>query len=130
MVDQQRRSDRVRPVVWIGTSREDLREFPDDVQDAVGYALYVAQLGDKPPEAKPLRGYHGASVIELVEDFDGDTYRAVYTVRFAEAIYVLHCFQKKSTRGIAINRRDLDLIDTRLRRAYEFHQQWIREHER
>ena len=78
----------MKPVAWIGASREDLREFPDDVQDTIGYALYVAQLGAKPPEAKPLRGYHGAGVLELVEDFDGATCRAGYTVRFAEAIYV------------------------------------------
>ena len=120
----------MKPVTWIGASREDLREFPDEVQDAVGYALFVAQLGGKPPEAKPLRGYHGASVLELVEDFDGDTYRAVYTVHFARAIYVLHCFQKKSTHGVATTRRDLDLIEARLQRAREFHQQWIRGHGR
>jgi phage-related protein len=113
----------MKPVVWIGASRENLREFPGDVQDAVGYALYVAQLGGKPPDAKPLRGYHGAGVLELVEDFDGDTYRVVYTVRFAEAVYALHCFQKKSTRGIATSRHDIGLIEARLRRAQEFHQQ-------
>ena len=117
----------MKPVIWVGGSREDLRTFPDDVQDAVGYALYMAQLGDKPPEAKPLRGYHGAGVWELVVDYQSDTYRAVYTVSFAEAIYVLHCFQKKSTHGIAISRRDLDLIAARLRRAQTFHQQWTQE---
>ncbi len=96
----------------------------------MGYALFVAQLGDKPPNAKPLRGYHGAGILDLVEDFDGDTYRVVNTVRFADAVYVLHCFQKKSTRGSATSRRDLDLIEARLRRAQEFHQKWIREHGR
>jgi len=113
----------MKPVVWIGTSRDDLREFPDDVQNVVGYALYVAQLGGKPPDVKPLSGHHGAGVLDLVEAFDGDTYRVVYTVRFADALYVLPCFQKKSTHGIATSRHDIDLIDARLRRAQTFHQQ-------
>lgn len=117
----------IRPVVWVGSSREDLREFPRLVRQRIGTALQVAQDGDKHPDAKPLRGYRGASVLEVVEDFDGDTYRAVYTVRFVEAVYVLHCFQEKSTRGIATTHRDLDLIEARLRRAQEFHQQWLRE---
>ena len=117
----------MKPVVWVGPSREDLRAFPDEVQDAVGYALYVAQLGGKSPHAKPVNGFQGAGVLEIVEDFDGDTYRAVYTVRFAEAIYVLHCFQKKSTHGIATSRQDLELIEARLRRAQLFHQQWLRQ---
>jgi phage-related protein len=117
----------MKPVVWVGSSREDLQEFPRTVRQRVGTALQVAQDGGKHPDAKPLRGYHGAGVLEIVEDFDGDTYRVVYTVRFAEAIYVLHCFQKKSTRGIATTRRDLDLIEARLRRAQEFHAQRFQE---
>jgi len=117
----------MKPVVWVGSSREDLREFPRTVRQRVGTALQVAQDGDKHPDAKPLRGYHGAGVLEIVEDFDGDTYRAVYTVHFTEAIYVLHCFQKKSTRENATARRDLDLIEARLRRAREFHEQLLRE---
>jgi phage-related protein len=129
-MDEKSGGTPLKPVIWIGSSRHDLREFPDDVQDAVGYALYVAQRGGKAAEAKPLRGYGGAGVLELVEDDDDDTYRAVYTVRFAEAIYVLHCFQKKSTRGVATSHRDLNLIETRLRRAEEFHEKWIRENQR
>jgi phage-related protein len=120
----------VKPVLWIGASRDDLREFPGEVQDAMGYSLYVAQLGGKSPEAKPLQGYRGAGVLELIENFDGDTYRAVYTVQFSEAIYVLHCFQKKSTHGVATSRRDLDLIEARLNRARDYHEKWIREHTR
>jgi phage-related protein len=119
----------VKLVTWIGSSREELREFPRPVRQQVGTAIQVAQDGGKHPDAKPLRGYHGAGVLEIVEDFDGDTYRAVYTVRFVEAVYVLHCFQKKSTRGIATARRDLNLIEARLRLATEFHQQWLREQE-
>ncbi len=116
----------MKPVVWVGSSREDLQEFPKLVRQRVGTALQVAQDGGKHPDAKPLRGHRGAAVLEVVEDFDGDTYRAAYTVRFAEAVYVLHCFQKKSTRGIATTQRDLDLIEARLRRAGEFHEEWLR----
>jgi phage-related protein len=83
--------------------------------------LYLAQTGEKHPDAKPLRGFGGAGVLEVVEDFDGDTYRAVYTVRFADAVYVLHVFQKKSKHGIATPRRDLELIRTRLQRVEREH---------
>jgi phage-related protein len=91
--------------------------MPEQVQDAFGYALYQAQIGEKNSEAKPLKGFGSASVIEVVEDFHGDTFRAVYTVRFANAVYVLHCFQKKSRHGIATPKPDIDLIRDRLRVA-------------
>ena len=120
----------MKPVVWVGSSRDDLREFPTPVRRLVGLALRTAQAGDKHPDAKPLRGNRGAGVLEVVADDDGDTYRAVYTVRFAEAIYVLHCFQKKSTHGIATSRRDLGLIDARVKRAQQLHEQFIRDQER
>jgi phage-related protein len=107
----------MRELHWIGTSLEDVRSFPDDVQDGIGYALYLAQIGQKSPSAKPLKGFAGASVLEIVEDFDSDTYRAVYTVRLKTGIYVLHAFQKKSTRGIKTSRRDLNLIESRLKEA-------------
>jgi phage-related protein len=87
------------------------------VQRVFGYALHAAQLGETPPEAKPLKGFGGAGVLELVEDHRGDTYRAVYTVRFATRIYVLHVFQKKSKRGIATPQRDIELIRARLKWA-------------
>ena len=86
----------LKPVEWIGSSLDDLKEFPDEVQQVVGYALYIAQCGDKHPSVKPLKGFKGAGVVEVVEDFDGDTYRAVYTIKFADVVYVLHSFQKKS----------------------------------
>jgi phage-related protein len=117
----------VKPVVWVGSSRADLKEFPDDVQDAIGYALYLAQIGEKHSHTKPLRGYQGAGVLEIVEDLAGDTYRAVYTVRFAEAVYVLHCFQKKSTRGIATAQQDLNLIASRLQWARDIHEHGLGE---
>ena len=90
----------------------------------IGFALDKAQRGDKHPSAKPLQGFGGASVLEIVENHDGDTYRAVYTVRFAEAIYVLHCFQKKSKRGIKTPKKELDLIAARLKKAQEDYEQW------
>jgi phage-related protein len=104
-----------------------LRNSPKGVQDNVGYALYLAQTGGKHRKAKPLQGYRGASVLEIVDDFEGDTYRAVYTVHFAEAVYVLHVFQKKSTHGIATSRRDLNLIDQRLHQAEDHYARWLEE---
>ncbi|MGB7190904.1 MAG: type II toxin-antitoxin system RelE/ParE family toxin [Acidobacteriaceae bacterium] len=89
--------------------------MPDEVQQAFGFALYSAQIGLLHPDAKPLKGFGSAGVLEVVEDRRGDTYRAVYTVRFADAVYVLHCFQKKSKRGIQTPKREIDLIRERLR---------------
>jgi phage-related protein len=114
-----------KPVRWIGSSREDVRAFPETVRLNVGGALWDAQLGRKAPWAKPLRGFGGASVLEVVEDYDGDTYRAVYTVRFPGVVYVLHVFQKKSTSGIATPRHEIALIEQRLRRAKEDYEQWL-----
>ena len=112
-----------KPLVWIGGSREDLRRLPPVVRDAFGYALYRAQLGEHPRGAKPLKGL-GGGVVEVIEDHDRNTYRAVYTVRFAGIVYVLHVFQKKSTSGIATPRPDIDLIRHRLKRAEEEYLKW------
>ncbi len=109
--------DPIKPVSWIGTSYKDFRAFPDPVQDAMGYALYRAQIGAKHGSAKPLKGFGGAGVLEIVTDHVGDTFRAVYTVKFAAAIYVLHAFQKKSKTGIKTPTEDLDLIRRRLKMA-------------
>ncbi len=106
-----------RPLEWIASSLDDLKDFPEDVQQAVGYALYRAQCGEKHSSVKPLKGFKGASVLEVVQNSDGDTYRAVYTVRFGEVVYVLHVFQKKSKSGIATPKQDIELIETRLKRA-------------
>ncbi len=105
---------------FIGSSKRDIQEFPEDVQDDVGYALFQVQMGETPVCAKPLRGL-GSGVLEIIEDYRGDTYRAVYTAKFDEVIYVLHCFQKKSKHGIETPPRDLDLIKQRLKRAEEDH---------
>jgi phage-related protein len=102
---------------WIGSSKRDLQELPEDVVDVFGYALYLAQIGKKHEQAKALRGFGSAGVLEVVEDGRGGTYRAVYTVRFATRVFVLHVFQKKSKSGVATPRADLDLIEKRLKAA-------------
>ena len=107
----------LKPVIWVGSSRKDLRKFPDPVQDYMGYALYIAQRGGKHRDTKPLSGFGGAGVVEIVKDHRGDTFRAVYTVRFAGTVYVLHAFQKKSKTGRETPRRDMELIKQRLREA-------------
>ena len=112
-----------RPVTWIGTSRRELKGFPPPVRRDMGKALYAAQRGETDPAAKPLRGFGGARVMEIVDLHDTNAYRAVYTAQFGKAIYVLHAFQKKSTRGIATPRRDVDLIRRRLADAERLHRQ-------
>ncbi|MGI0488168.1 type II toxin-antitoxin system RelE/ParE family toxin [Pantanalinema rosaneae CENA516] len=107
----------LKPVEWIGSSLEDLKEFPEDVRQVIGYALYLAQCGEKHPSAKPLKGFKGSGVLEVIDDFDGDTYRAVYTVKLAGVVYVLHAFQKKSKQGITTPKQDIELIETRFKRA-------------
>jgi phage-related protein len=116
--------DQPKPVRWVGSSKDDLSEFPAEVRRRVGGALWEAQIGRKAPYAKPLKGFGDAGVLEIVDDFDGDTFRAVYTVRFARAVYVLHAFQKKSKRGLATPKSELDLIEQRLKRAREDYEQW------
>lgn len=106
---------KTKPLRWVGSAKKDLSAMPDDVQDTFGYALHLAQLGGKHSQAKPLKGFSGAGVLEVVEDCHGDTYRAVYTVRYAQAVYVVHCFQKKSTSGIATPKPDTELIERRLK---------------
>jgi phage-related protein len=107
------------PLHWMGSSLKDLRAFPDEVQDTIGYALFLAQTGGRHDQAKPLKGFGGAGVLEVVEDHDGETYRAVYTVRLAHAVYVLHAFQKKAKRGITTPKPKMDLIRHRLKAAIE-----------
>ena len=116
-----------KPLHWIASSRQDLREFPHDVRREVGFALSFAQRGEKHPSAKPLKGFRGAGVLEIVEDHRGDTYRAVYTIRFASAVYVLHAFMKKSKSGIKTPKHELDLIDRRLKAAELDYNRWVKE---
>src|SRR6266436_6226134 len=106
----------LRPLLWVASSKRDFREFPAQVQDDLGFQLYLAQTGQHPPSAKPLKVL-GSGTVELVDNFDGDTYRAVYTVRFESAVYVLHAFKKKSKQGIKTPQSDIELIKRRLREA-------------
>ena len=112
-----------KPVAWIGSSYKDYRSFPGPVQDMMGYALFLAQTGKMHSDAKPLKGFGGAGVLEVVDDDQGDTYRAVYTVKFEEAVYVLHAFQKKSKQGRKTPPQDMDMIRRRLKAAEEHHRQ-------
>lgn len=109
--------DKQKPLFWVASSKKDLKAMPEDVQDVFGFALHLAQSGKKHDDAKPLKGFGGAGVLEVVEDFQGNTYRATYTVKFENAVYVLHCFQKKSTQGISTPKPDMDLIRQRLKAA-------------
>jgi phage-related protein len=111
----------LKPLVWVGTSLEDLKAFPDEVRRIMGYALCLAQAGQKHLDAKPLKGSGGAGVLESAEDLEGNAYRAVYTVRLAGAVYVLQAFQKKSRRGIKTSRADIDRVKARLRLAEGIH---------
>jgi phage-related protein len=106
-----------KPLKWIGSSKEDLLRFPDKVRKAMGHALHLTQINLKPPNAKPLRGFGGASVLQVIEDHDGSTYRAVYTVKFQGTVYALHVFQKKSKKGIETPKPDIDVIKARLKAA-------------
>jgi len=106
-----------KPLEWIASSYKDPMTLPVGVRRRFGYALSLAQAGDKDDSAKVLKGFGGAGVLEVIEDDAGSTYRAVYTVRFIEAVFVLHCFQKKSKRGIATPKEDMNIIHARLKEA-------------
>ena len=110
-----------KPLVWIGTTLEDLKAFPEEARAAMGYALHQAQTGGKHPDAKPLKGFGGAGVLEVVEDHDGNTFRAVYTVKLAGFVYALHAFQKKSRKGARTAQSDIEQVRSRLKIAEEDH---------
>lgn len=107
----------MKPLFWVGSAKKDLLGTPTEVVDVFGYALYLAQNGLKHQQAKPLKGFGSAGVLEVLEDFDGSTYRAVYTVKFNDGVYVLHCFQKKSRKGRETSKNDKDMIEARLKLA-------------
>jgi phage-related protein len=113
-----------KPLFWVASSRRDLKGFPLEVRRTMGFALWLAQGGGKHANAKPLKGFGGARVLEVVEDHDGNTYRAVYTVKLAGAVYVLHAFQKKSKKGVKTPKAVLDLIRKRLQVAEGHHAEW------
>ena len=110
-------TDAIKDLRWVSSSKKDLLAMPEDVIDLFGFALHLAQTGQKHSQAKPLKGFGGAGVLEVVEDHLGDTFRAVYTVKIAGVVYVLHCFQKKSKHGIETPKHDIDLIKDRLKIA-------------
>jgi phage-related protein len=112
-----------RPLVWLGSSRRDLRVFPRQARREIGLALYAAQNGETDPAAKPLKGFGGAAVMEIVSEDQRGAWRAVYTVRFAEAVYVLHAFQKKSKSGISTPKQEIELIKRRLADAFRRHRE-------
>ncbi len=114
--------DLLKPLIWIGSSRKDFTAFPDDVKSQMGYGLFQAQQGFRHRKAKPLAGFGGAGVVEIVGDYRGDAFRTVYTVRFAATVYVLHAFQKKSKTGIATPQSHINLIRQRLRDAERLEQ--------
>jgi phage-related protein len=114
-------ADEIKPVLWVGSSRRDLQAMPRQVRSDIGQALYTAQQGLTDPSAKPLKGFGGTRVMEIVERYQTDAYRAVYTAHFAAAIYVLHVFQKKSKTGIATPKQDIDLIKKRFAEAQRDH---------
>jgi len=121
----QRMSKQARkPLKWIGSAKRDLDSMPEDVKDLFGHAIDLAQAGGKHLDAKALSGFGSAGVLEVVEDFRSDTYRAVYTVKFAGWVYVLHCFQKKSKSGIKTPKEDMDLINARLKAAKQDFENW------
>lgn len=109
--------DLTKPLIWVGTSKKDLQKFPVDVKQIMGYAIYLAQKGDKHQDTKSLKGFGGTKTLEVVESYKGDTYRAVYTIKFEGIVYVIHCFQKKSKKGIATPKPDINLIRKRLKDA-------------
>ena len=114
-----------KPLVWVGSTLRDLQRFPAAVQRTMGFALHLAQAGEKHPDAKPLKGFGGAGVLEALDDHDGDTFRVVYTVRLAGRVYALHAFQKKSKHGIATPPKEIAKVRERLREAELIHQAWL-----
>ncbi len=115
-------------IYWVGSAEEDLAAFPFGAKQAVGFALRFAQRGVKHPSVNPLKGYAGAGVLEVIKPFDKDTYRAIYTVRYAGRVYVLHCFQKKSSPGIATPEREMRVIRARLQQVEKIHTAWLEDH--
>ena len=111
----------IRPLRWVGSARRDLKTFPRAVQREIGQALYAAQCGETYPSVKALRGFGGASVLEVIAPFETDTYRAVYTVQLGSAIYVLHAFKKKAKKGRQTPKKDIDLVKRRLEAARQDH---------
>lgn len=119
----ERERPALKPLEWVGSSKMDLIGLPESVRKEFGHQLHLVQAGERPIGAKPLRGFGGASVLELSSDFDGNTIRAIYTVRFPRSVFVLHVLQKKSKKGIATPKADLEVLKQRLKSAAERYRQ-------
>ncbi len=115
-----------KTLIWIGSSKKYLMAFPEDVKDVFGYALHLAQHGEKHLDARPLKGFGGAKTLEVVDDHQVDTYRPVYTVKFEGYVFVSHCFQKKSKKGVTTPKPDMDKVRARLKDAELLHQEFTR----
>ena len=115
----------LKPIIWIASTKDDLLALPEGVIDEIGHALYQAQKGEKSDKAKPFKGFGSAAVLEIVENNEGGTYRAVYTVKFKEALAILHVFQKKSKHGIATPQQDINLIKSRFKLAEQEYETWL-----
>jgi phage-related protein len=126
ILGEQVMDDIGKPLAWIGSSKEDLLDLPRKVQREVGYALYLAQTGLEHTNVKPLTGFGGRGVLEVVEDDAGGTYRAVYTVKYKEAIYILHAFQKKSKKGRETPKEEMEIVKKRLKIAEQKHEEWLK----
>lgn len=113
----------MKPLIWVGSSKEDLLEFPDEVKSSVGYGLYLAQAGERSVHSKVLQGFCGAGVLEIKESDESGTFRVVYTVKLSNYIFVLHAFQKKSKQGIKTPKREMDLVEKRLKEAQEIYKE-------
>lgn len=107
----------MKKIIWLGKTKKDLKSMPNSVVDSIGFALYQAQIGGKADNVKVLKGFHGSGVLEVIESDESGTYRAVYTLKFGNEIYILHCFQKKSKSGISTPKEDMDMINKRLKEA-------------
>ena len=116
-----------KEIIWLGKTKKDLKAMPSAVVDSIGFALYQAQIGEKADNTKVLKGFHGAGVLEVIESDQAGTYRAVYTLKFGSEIYILHCFQKKSKSGISTPKKDMDIINQRLKEAEEIAKQIAKE---
>jgi len=118
-------SSDIRPIVYLGSSKKDLKKLPLSVKEIFMHGLHTASIGKNPIGSKVLKGFGGRSVVELIEDHRSDTYRAVYTVKFKEVVYVLHVFKKKSTKGISTPKKDKELIEKRLKYAVSLHKDYL-----
>lgn len=115
----------MKALAWIGSSKKDFTDFPVGIKKEMGHALYIAQEGGKHKNAKPLKGFRGANVLEIVEEDEAGTYRIMYTVQFEYVMYVLHAFQKKSKTGIKTPKQDMDLVEIRLNWARQKYKEWL-----